>query len=569
MRKSFLFFALLAGIAIMTGCQKEQDGITLKAVIDQETKAYIDQIGSINYPFWESNDPVIINGTTYRITPSGSNGTCGTISGVTFSAPYCAFFPASIVNPTSISTIGSESTSGSASIYLNTHQRYSEVYEGGPQKVDMPMAAFTQEGSTLVFKNLCSVISVEVKTNDARGDFYVKSISVTAGVPICGNYTATIGYGEDEQESKDGQEIEVSLVAAASADASNTTVTLHDVNYASMGHIVTNYPKTFFIIVPAFESPSVSITVETMDGRFFTKTVSNAHIARSTTAPITLDAQNFPDEFSNAKAYLIPGEDFNKLLRNITPDGYPTYSEYPSFNAIQFDHVDNLPSPRVGKKLSTNDSPNEIWGYVVDNTLKVITTAKTVYANASCRKMFQDLTNVSNIKLANSVNFNTSEVTDMSWMFAGCDGIGSMLFGTEHFNTSNVTTMAHMFDGCTTLGLGGLALRSFDTHGLNADGMVAMFKNCNSMQSLDLSSFTTEQITDMTELFYGCGHMSNLDIRHFTIGEITKTDMCNGLQNQNQYGTVVITCTQDVADKLRVGTGLNPNIIDWHIVPEQ
>ena len=40
MKKLFLFFALLAGIAVMTSCQKDQDVVTLKAVIDQETKAF-------------------------------------------------------------------------------------------------------------------------------------------------------------------------------------------------------------------------------------------------------------------------------------------------------------------------------------------------------------------------------------------------------------------------------------------------------------------------------------------------------------------------------------------------
>ena len=196
MRKSFLFCALLAGIAMMTGCQKEKEGITLKAVIDQETKAYIGTITSGDnvsyYPFWESDDPVKINSGSYSIQPSDVNGSnYGTISGVDFSAPYCAFFPADIVTSNTI-TVNSTDGSGSASIYLNTHQRYSEVYTGGPQKLDMPMAAFTSSGTTLFFKNLCSVISVEVKTGTNIGSFNVKSISVTADVPIAGDYEATI-----------------------------------------------------------------------------------------------------------------------------------------------------------------------------------------------------------------------------------------------------------------------------------------------------------------------------------------------------------------------------------------
>ncbi len=565
MRKTFLFCALMAVIAMMTGCQKEQEGSTLKAVIDQDTKTYIGQIGSTSYPFWESGDQVIIHGVEnvsmvpYSIVPSTTIPTNGTINGVEFEAPYCAVFPARLVED--MGAISSSSCT--AHIYLNTHQKYQEVSEGGPQKVEMPMAAFTAEGTTLYFKNLCSVIRVDITTDDNVGQFQVRSISVDAGTAIAGHCTATI--------SPSG----VTLTEANLAE--NKTVTLHKEDFSTMGTISTDSPKSFYIVVPPFGTetnkiPNVKITVETEDGRYFSKEVNNVYIERSKIAPISLDAGTHTNLVIGTETYLESGEAFHTHCT----------THFSGCNSISFRNVwseSTIPSEAIDVRDPSHTEAPGIWAYQSGSTMIVATTANTIYANASCKKMFQNLTTVSNIQ-ANGVNFNTRYVTDMSFMFAGCEALGSASIHFLHLNTSNVTNMEHMFDGCSSLGQGGLSLRTFDTHNVTGDGMVAMFNGCSSMQSLDLSSFNTEGITNFTDFFNGCGAMRNLDIRHFTIGEgDTKTGMCSGLQNQNLEGTIVITCTEAVSNRLlqntgENGTGLNQDLIDnhkidWHLVPEQ
>lgn len=563
MRKSFLFCALMAVIAMMTGCQKEQDGTTLKAIIDQDTKTYIGQINSSSYPFWESGDQVIIHGVEnvsmdpYSIVPSTSILTNGTINGVEFEAPYCAVFPARLVED--MGAISSSSCT--AHIYLNTHQKYQEVSEGGPQKVEMPMAAFTTSGTTLYFKNLCSVIRVEVQTNTTIGQFEVRSITVDAGTAIAGHCTATI--------TPDG----VSIVEPDQAE--NRSVTLHKNDYSTMGLISPNYPKSFYIVVPPFSSSSVTITVETEDGRYFSQSVSNANIGRSKIAPITLDASTHTDLLIGTEAFLESGTAFNSHA-----------NLFSGYNRIDFKHLENNDEPNYTPKHQVQD-PNrtdapKIWMYKDGTSLIVASTANTIYAHASCSTMFQNLRTVEAIDLEGGVHFNTSLVTDMSHMFEGCEALGSAFNGLQHFTTSNVTTMAHMFDGCSTLGQGGLSLRTFDTHNLAPDGLVAMFNGCSLLQSLDLSSFTTEQITDMSLLFNGCSKMQNLDIRHFKIHrnatteeiDVTRTNMCTNLYFMSVWNDITITCTQDVANFLQSGTGLSQTIINnghliWHIVPEQ
>jgi surface protein len=102
-----------------------------------------------------------------------------------------------------------------------------------------------------------------------------------------------------------------------------------------------------------------------------------------------------------------------------------------------------------------------------------------------------------------------------------------------------------MFEGCS---IGELTL-TFNTHHLRGDGMVAMFKNCSNLQTLTISQFTTEQITDMSELFYGCSKMKDLYINRFDMSNVTTlTDMCTGLASSptiSQWDRCGIRCSLD------------------------
>ena len=51
------------------------------------------------------------------------------------------------------------------------------------------------------------------------------------------------------------------------------------------------------------------------------------------------------------------------------------------------------------------------------------------------------------IKELNLNNFNTINVTDMSWMFHGCSSLKEL--NLNNFNTNNVTNMSYMFSKCS------------------------------------------------------------------------------------------------------------------------
>ena len=55
--------------------------------------------------------------------------------------------------------------------------------------------------------------------------------------------------------------------------------------------------------------------------------------------------------------------------------------------------------------------------------------------------------NCSSLKELNLSNFNTNNVTDISYMFYGCSQLKEL--NLTNFNTNNVNDMSHMFSGCS------------------------------------------------------------------------------------------------------------------------
>ena len=110
---------------------------------------------------------------------------------------------------------------------------------------------------------------------------------------------------------------------------------------------------------------------------------------------------------------------------------------------------------------------------------------------------------------------NTSEVKDMSGMFAGCYCLTSL--DLSHFNTQNVTNMGKVFFGCS--GLTSLDLSHFNTQ--NVTNMGEMFSRCTSLTSLDLKNFNTQNVTDMSSMFAYCNELTSLDLKNFNTQNVT------------------------------------------------
>ena len=66
--------------------------------------------------------------------------------------------------------------------------------------------------------------------------------------------------------------------------------------------------------------------------------------------------------------------------------------------------------------------------------------------------------------------------------------------------------MNYMFDGCSKLT--SLDLSSFNTS--QVTNMSYMFRNCSKLTSLDVSSFNTSQVTNMSYMFYGYSALTTI-----------------------------------------------------------
>ena len=115
----------------------------------------------------------------------------------------------------------------------------------------------------------------------------------------------------------------------------------------------------------------------------------------------------------------------------------------------------------------------------------------------------------------NSTCFDTSKVTDMSYMFQNCKKLEELDLST--FDTSNVTNMSNMFDNCKLLT--SLNVSNFNT--INVTDMSNMFKKCKLLTKLNVSNFSTINVTDMSNMFKRCEKLEELNLSNFDTSNVT------------------------------------------------
>ena len=99
-------------------------------------------------------------------------------------------------------------------------------------------------------------------------------------------------------------------------------------------------------------------------------------------------------------------------------------------------------------------------------------------------------------------------------MFKNCSSLTSL--DLSDFKTPNVTDMHSMFNGCSSLK--SLDVSKFDTSCVW--DMDTMFYGCRSLESLDLSSFSTPSLQYMGSAFKDCVSLKSLDVRNFDTSNV-------------------------------------------------
>lgn len=133
----------------------------------------------------------------------------------------------------------------------------------------------------------------------------------------------------------------------------------------------------------------------------------------------------------------------------------------------------------------------------------------------------------------------------MRYLFSSCQSLESL--DLSGFNTENVTSMESMFSQCSSLR--SLDLSSFNTS--KVIDMYLMFYKCTNLESIDLSSFDTENLQKMANMFYSCTKLETLDLSSFATPNMTS--MLSAFQNCKNLKTIYVT-SAFTTDKVTEGS---------------
>jgi len=137
---------------------------------------------------------------------------------------------------------------------------------------------------------------------------------------------------------------------------------------------------------------------------------------------------------------------------------------------------------------------------------------------------------------------------DCSYMFYECKNITNI--DLSSFNSQNVTNMSEMFTGCSKLT--NIDFSSFDTQ--NVTNMSNMFDNCYNLTNIDLSSFDIQNVNNMCCMFSDCSKLTNIDLSSFNTKKVTNIEGmffdCLNLTNidLSSFDTQNVTNMSDMFD---------------------
>ena len=252
--------------------------------------------------------------------------------------------------------------------------------------------------------------------------------------------------------------------------------------------------STYYSLLEVNGNLSETITIYWYWNPFKDDVDDNKYIGKDLTADISISAVQI-SEYATMKN----GYSSDSSANGGTEFWSNNYKPY--IRTINFGNdLSNLPSSCTLENLCWDISESQtqnkkVYGYLVDTGLKdstdntkslynlYIVSDAPIFAPSNCEKIFSFKKSVNNKDISNLIsinfnnNFNTSNVRNMSAIFAGCSSLTSLILSS--FNTANVTNMG------------------------------SMFRDCSSLTSLDLSNFNTANVTSMDYMFSECYKLTN------------------------------------------------------------
>ena len=152
------------------------------------------------------------------------------------------------------------------------------------------------------------------------------------------------------------------------------------------------------------------------------------------------------------------------------------------------------------------------------------------------------------------ISFASVRLTNSGYWFMGMNYLTNIEH-IEYLNTSDVTSMFDMFAGCSKITT--LDLSNFDTS--KVTDMQSMFKNCSELTTIYVSNlWNTDKVTSSSEMFLGCQSLSgynesNVNVNYAHVGS-------GGYLTEKVLATLLLNNDADNDAKIAAYSGQTKNV---------
>lgn len=248
-----------------------------------------------------------------------------------------------------------------------------------------------------------------------------------------------------------------------------------------------------------------NLTTIIVDNKWNAETVGSGNVMFYNCSKLTGGAGTTYNASHNDKTYARIDKGPSSTVPGYLTAATKPYAVYNSSTATLTFYCDGSWYTRIG---GTGYSLNVFrydpgWSAIASQVNKVVFDAS--FADARPTTIFKWFDNMSNLTEITDMKYlNTSEVTDMDFLFSGCQKLASV--DLSRFDTRKVTTMAMIFDKCWELKT--LDVSSFNTE--NVKDFSWMFNDCNQLKVIDISGFDTRSGTCTNGMFSQCSSLTTI-----------------------------------------------------------
>ena len=311
-------------------------------------------------------------------------------------------------------------------------------------------------------------------------------------------------------------------------------------NSATPGYLTdVNAPTEYDVLVTVWGDGSVSIGNGTIAGG---TGGSEEHITMPAGGTMTLTIT--PNTGSALGSLMLDDTDVTSQV-STSVEGVMTYTLSSIYDphSITVTFVNN--TPEAYARLTGEQGGNRVLTFYYDTNKEDSDYGVGPFASSSDRGWQSETNSITRVVFDSSFE-NATTITSTAYWFNEMNGL-TAIEGLQYLNTSNVTNMYAMFYNCSSLA--SLDVTSFNTQ--NVTNMESMFGGCRSLTSLDLSSFNTQNVTNMYGMFQDCSSLTSLDLSRFDTQNVTSMSSmfyrCEALASIN-FGTINTAKVTDMSN---------------------